>query len=147
MSELRELDQSHFEEIRTLFRDVFMSEPWNEDWSDDRQLDEYLKDLMGARTPVILGLYENEKLTGVSIGNIRHWCGGTEYHIEELFIRKDMQKKGYGTVFLEKIEEWLKEHGIHQIFLMTERNVPAYDFYRKLGFEEIPEHVSFFREF
>lgn len=144
---LKELTIENLNEIRELFRSVFTAPPWNDDWSDEEQLDNYLKDLMCVRTPLILALFKEEEMIGIAIGNIRHWHSGTEYFIEELCIRTDMQKQGYGRKFLQLIEEYLKEHGLHQIFLMTERHVPAYQFYKDLGFEELPEHVSFFREF
>ncbi len=143
---LKELNHSDLPEIMRLFREVFTGPPWNENWQDE-QLENYLRDLTEVRTPVILGMYADDTLTGVSIGNIRHWCGGTEYHIEELFIRSDLQNRGFGTWFLQMIEEFLKEHDIRQIFLITDRNMPACEFYRKHGFTEIPEHISFFREF
>lgn len=144
---LKELTIENLNEIRELFRSVFTAPPWNDDWSDEEQLDNYLKDLMCVRTPLILALIKEEEMIGIAIGNIRHWHSGTEYFIEELYIRTDMQKQGHGRKFLQLIEDYLKEHGLHQIFLMTERHVPAYQFYKDLGFEELPEHVSFFREF
>ena len=147
MTELKELSLDDLEEIKALFRSVFTSPPWNEDWSDEEQLTNYLLDLMEVRTPVDLGLYEDGVLVGISIGNIHHWCRGTEYFIEELCIRTEHQGKGLGTRFFKLIEEYIKERGINQIFLMTENNVPAYGFYKKLGFTELTSHVSFFREF
>ena len=39
MAELVELDGSSFEDIKTLFRSVFTQPPWNDDWSDEEQLD------------------------------------------------------------------------------------------------------------
>lgn len=144
---LKELTIENLNEIRELFRSVFTAPPWNDDWSDEEQLDNYLKDLMCVRTPLILALIKEDEMIGIAIGNIRHWHSGTEYFIEELCIRTDMQKQGHGRKFLQLIEDYLKEHGLHQIFLMTERHVPAYQFYKDLGFEELPAHVSFFREF
>ena len=144
---IRELDPSYIEEIKPLFRKVFEVAPWNEVWDDDRQLDEYLKDLIEVRNPLIYGLYEKEKLLGVSIGRIKHWYAGTEYYIEELFIANDFQHHGYGKRFMELIENDLKEKDIHEIYLVTDRDKPAYDFYRKTGFKELPELTSFFKEF
>jgi len=86
-------------------------------------------------------------LIGISLGKIKHWCGGTEYYIEELCIRSDLQGKGYGRTFFKLIEEKLSELGLHTIYLMTDRNQPAYEFYKKLGFRELPELTSFFKEF
>ena len=147
MATLVELSINDFKVIKDLFRSVFTAPPWNDDWSDDEQLDDYLKDLMMVRTPLILGFMEGDGLVGVSIGNIRHWCRGKEYFIEELFVRTDMQGKGLGTAFMKSIESYLKERGIDQIFLHTERSKPSYEFYKKLGFTDLTELASFFKEF
>lgn len=147
MAELVELDGSSFEDIKTLFRSVFTQPPWNDDWSDEEQLDQYLLDLMGARVPLVLGLVEDGKLIGISLGNIRHWCEGTEYLIDELCIKTEMQGRGYGSLFLSFIEEHLRERGLHTIYLTTDRNVPAYEFYRSRGFIELPDDVAFFKTF
>lgn len=144
--ELKELSLNDFEEIKKLFRDVFMAPPWNDDWSDDNQLNEYLRDLMEVRTPLCYGFYVDSLLTGVSIGSIRHWWGGTEYHIEELFIKTSEQGKGYGTEFFNMIEKDIPSKGATQIFLQTETTVPAYKFYKNRGFNELNTHVSFFKD-
>lgn len=147
MTEIKELTEEEYPAVKELFRSVFMSPPWNDDWSDEHQLDEYLRDLMGARTPIDLGLYEDSSLVGISIGCIKHWCGGTEYFIDEFCISADCQGRGLGKRFLELIEEYLRERGIHQIFLMTQKTVPAYDFYKHRGFKEIEGLTPFFKEF
>lgn len=147
MATLIELGESDFEGIKALFRSVFTQPPWNDDWSDDEQLDQYLMDLMGARTPLVLGLVEDGTLVGISIGSIRHWYEGTEYIIDELCIRTDLQGRGYGSQFLTLIEDHLRSLGLHTIYLTTERNVPAYHFYRSRGFRELPNDIAFFKSF
>ena len=147
MAKLTELGASDFETIKALFKSVFTQPPWNDDWSDDGQLDEYLLDLMGARTPLVLGLVEKGELIGVSIGSIRHWYEGTEYIVDEFFIRGDMQGKGHGSTFLSLIEEYLRGLGLHTIYLTTERDVPAYGFYKSRGFQDLPNDVALFKTF
>lgn len=72
--------------------------------------------------------------------------GGTEYHVEEFFIRTADQEKSYGTEFFNLIEKSIPVKGATQIFLQTESNVPAYNFHKKRGFIELKNHVSFFKE-
>ena len=45
------------------------------------------------------------------------------------------------------IEQDLVSRGVRTIYLMTDRDQPAYEFYRKLGFTELPEVTSFYKEF
>ena len=129
--------------ISELFAGVFMTEPWNDDWSDPEQLHAYLTDLTGQSNSLTYGLFEDGALIGVSMGHIKHWYSGTEYCIEEFCIRKDRQGQGIGSHFLREIEKATAGLGLKQIFLQTESNVPAYEFYRKNGFHELNGHVSF----
>ena len=146
--ETKELSPNkNFEEIKFIFKEVFTKEPWNDDWSDDVQLNEYLLDIMGMRNSLIYGFYLNKKLIGISIGYIKHWCSGTEYMIDEFCINTDEQRKGYGTIFVKQIEDLLRQKNIHVIYLITQKNVPAYSFYKKLGFIEQSETISFYKEF
>lgn len=141
--ELKRIGTGEAEEIKELFLRVFTAEPWKDDWSDQEQLDAYIHDLTGQGNSLTYGLYENGKLTGVSMGNIKHWFTGTEYYIDEFCIRPDRQGQGLGTLFLKEIEKAIREMGLTQIFLQTESTVPAYHFYQKNGFNELKEHVSF----
>lgn len=84
--ELKKLNMNELEEIKDFFREIFMNEPWNDDWSDDEQLTNYILDLSGNRNSLPLGLFENNELIGLSLGNIIHWCAGTEYYIYEFCI-------------------------------------------------------------
>ena len=78
----------------------------------------------------------------LSLGNVMHWYMGTNYYIIELGIKPECQGRGLGTEFLRMIEEYIHANGISCIFLQTERDMPAYDFYRKNGFDLLDGHVS-----
>ena len=132
--------------VRELFIGVFTIAPWNDDWSDLKQLNLYLNDLMGQNNSLSYGLFENGELIGVSMGRIKHWHTGTEYCIDEFFIKANKQGKGLGTHFLEEMEKELKKMGIFHAFLQTEQNVPAYGFYQKNAFIELKKHVSFVKK-
>ncbi len=142
MPEIKELTIKEIDLIKTFFKDVFMREPWNDDWSDDEQLCMYITEIIGNRNSLAFGLLEGEDLLGLALGNIKHWYTGTEFFVEEFCIKTEMQGKGLGTEFLRLLEESLKEKEIKTIFLMTGKTMPAFDFYRKNGFEEIINHVS-----
>ncbi|MDO5157012.1 MAG: GNAT family N-acetyltransferase [Eubacteriales bacterium] len=144
--DFKRIGMNEIEMIKDLFFSVFTTEPWNDDWSDQKQLDLYLQDLVGQSNSLTYGLFEDDKLVGVSMGHIKHWYSGTEYYIEELFVQTSKQGNGIGTYFLKEIEKGIKNLGLVQIFLQTESTVPAYDFYIKNGFSELNEHVSFVKK-
>ncbi|HEL1618969.1 TPA: GNAT family N-acetyltransferase [Streptococcus suis] len=140
--ELKELCFSDMEMVKQLFLSVFSQEPWNDDWSDGEQLDCYIGDLLEHPRALCFGLFDQEKLIGLSLGYIRYWYEGTEYRIEELCISPDYQGQGHGASFLADIEKQLADRKIVHILLQTERNLPAYFFYQKYGFRTLEEDVT-----
>ena len=143
--ELRVLTIRDRETVKGLFRDVFTNEPWNDDWSDEAQLDAYIDDLTGQSYSLTLGYFDGDRIVGLSMGYIKHWYTGTEYCIDELCVKTDRQGKGLGTQFIALIEKYLLERGVGTIYLETGRDVPAFTFYKKQGFTEIPDHISLFK--
>ena len=147
MYTLKRLDINDKEEIKEVFVSVFTKEPWCDDWSDKEQLDMYICDLVGQSYSLTFGLYdEKNELIGISLGYIKHWYSGTEYIINELCIKTEKQGAGAGTFFIHASEEAIKEQGLKQIFLLTDSNVPAYEFYKKNGFVECETNVAFAKE-
>ena len=140
---LKKLDIDNIDVIKGFFVDVFTNEPWNDDWSNEKQLHEYVIDLIGNANSLTLGYFLNSEMVGLSMGHIRHWYTGTEYYIDEFCICRNQQSLGIGTKFLKDVEQYISGRDMTQIFLQTERNVPAYHFYKKNKFIELAEHVSF----
>ena len=143
---LKKLGINHKETVKKLFLSVFTIEPWCDDWSDAQQLDLYLNDLMGQNNSLSYGLFYGEEMVGLSLGRIKHWYTGTEYCIDEFCIKTDMQSKGVGTFFIKAIEEEIKNEGLVQIYLQTDADTPAYNFYRKNGYYQLEETVSFAKQ-
>ena len=142
----KRIGMNEIEIIKELFVGVFTIKPWNDDWSNQEQLNLYLSDLVGQSNSLTYGLFEDEKLIGVSMGHIRHWYSGTEYYIDEFCVCRTKQGIGIGTKFLKSVEKYIISKDITRIFLQTERNVPAYHFYKKNEFIELAGHVSFAKE-
>ncbi|HFI0346259.1 TPA: GNAT family N-acetyltransferase [Streptococcus suis] len=140
--DLKELYSADMEMVKQLFSSVFSQEPWNDDWSDEEQLNRYLGDLLSHPRALCFGLLDQGKLIALSLGHIRFWYEGTEYRIEELCISRDYQGQGIGQDFLKRIEDQLAERSIVHILLQTERNLPAFSFYEKCGFRALEEDVT-----
>ena len=117
MYELKRIGLNEKAQIKKLFKDVFTNEPWNDDWSDEEQLNMYMNDLIGQSYSLTYGLYDSDELIGLSMGYIKHWFRGTEYYIDELCIRTDRQGEGIGTFFMNEIEKAIGSIGIKKIFL------------------------------
>ena len=126
---------------------VLSLEDRNDDWSDRKQLDAYITDLTGQSYSLTLGYFDGDRIMGLSMGYIKHWYSGTEYVINEFCVDRHSQGKGIGTAFMKAIEAYLSEKGICQIFLLTDKDVPAYTFYQHNGFTEQIGNVAFAKRF
>lgn len=137
--DFRRLDTSYIDVIKMLFINTFSNEPWNDDWSDEEQLNLYIRELTSQDNSLVYGLFDSNELIGLSMGHVRHWYTDTEYFIDELCISTSRQGSGAGTFFVKMIETDCRKFGINQIFLLTDKNVPAFQFYRKRGFSHLEQ--------
>jgi len=142
---LIEVDESYLPQMAELYRESFSEEPWNDDWSDTKQLIEYMKDISKAYNALNYGLVFDGKLVGMSVGKINHWWEGTNYNIEELCVSPSYQGQGVGSKFLGLIEQRVREKGLAGIFLQTDNDKPSYHFYHKNGFRDLDEHISLYK--
>ncbi len=133
--ELKVFEQADYDVLKALFKDVFTKEPWLDQWDDDNQLDAYIKDLvMNSNSLTLMLVDDHGKIVAGSMGYTFHWWQGSDYYIKEFFVDHNRQGEGLGGQFINMIEEYLKDHNLKAMWLMTERNYPAYDFYKKNGF-------------
>ena len=142
---LIELNESYLPQMAELYREAFAGEPWNDDWSDTKQLREYMKDISMAYNALNYGLLTDGKLVGMSVGKISHWWEGTNYNIEELCISPSYQGRGIGSEFMALIEQAIRDKGLAGIFLQTDSDKPSYRFYHKNGFQDLDMHVSLYK--
>ena len=136
--DIREINLDHIAAIKKLMIDIFSKEPWNDTWTDD-QLHLYVSELIENKNSLSFGLFENNHMIGMALGHIKHWYEGTEYWIDEFGVLPEKQRQGAGSEFLKGIKDLLTKRGIGEIVLLTERTAPAYQFYRKSGFQEKEE--------
>ena len=142
---LIELDESYLPKMAELYKEAFAGEPWNDDWSDSKQLNEYIKDISKAYNALNYGLMIDGELAGMSVGRINHWWEGTNYNIDELCIAPQYQGQGIGSKFIELIEQRVREKGLAGIFLQTDNDKPSYHFYHKNGFNDLDMHISLYK--
>jgi ribosomal protein S18 acetylase RimI-like enzyme len=86
-------------------------------------------------------------INGVVIGYAKtvHSDLAGEYHgkglfIEKIYFKEEVQKKGYGRVFLEYLKQFSQLKNLSYLWLKVwEKNSEARAFYQKTGFKKIKE--------
>lgn len=101
-------------------------------WVGDRFLELTAED----RTIVVAEV--GSTVVGFAAAEIsQHWTGERDAYIGELVVGADAEGRGVGTALVEAVTRWARQQGCACVTLLTgAANVPARDFYARLGFRE-----------
>lgn len=119
-----------------LLLNVFNNEPWNDSWTFEGA-EKYLQDYI--ETPGFKGFVaeEENKIIGFIFGFRKRWWQADEFYVNEMCVEISEQRNGIGTKLINYLEINLKTEGVENITLLTNRGIPAEEFYKKNGFSEI----------
>lgn len=68
--------------------------------------------------------------------------GGHYYlYIDTFVVNSDAQGNGIGKMLLQKLKESMFRNRIFRVKLMTKKEIPAYNIYKHLGFEDVDGYV------
>lgn len=135
------------DESAKLYKEVFSEHPWNDEWLRLSKVKEYLKELI--RNPVFSGyvVYQESELVAVCLGHSRSWWSGNEFFIDEFFVSSKYQGQGIGSLLMDYIENHPELKDIDSFQLLTNKTVPAKDFYKKNGFKTRENRITMTKKF
>ncbi|MBA3925967.1 GNAT family N-acetyltransferase [Listeria rustica] len=137
-------DNQYLEEGIALYIDVFTNEPWNDELTY-AEIKLYFDRLLAMNTfEGYLALDGEDAVIAASLGFIRPWFRGVQYHLDSFYIASFCQNKGIGSAFLDFVKADLAQKDIPNIALDTEIGYPSDYFYRKHGFSSNPESVTMY---
>ena len=82
-----------------------------------------------------LSIFRNEQAIGIALGWGERWVNGWVFHLKEMCVHADYQRQGVGQKLMHEFEKQLGEDGFTEINLQTGMQIPARNFYEKLGYE------------
>lgn len=143
---MKKFNTNDIEKCSELYLRVFSDYPWYDDWLSLNQVQNYLKEL--TDNPVFEGFvaYENSEVVAVCLGHSRTWWTGKELFIDEFFVRNERQGNGLGTKLLKYVKEYLKNENYERLILLTNKGIPAHEFYMKNGFNNNEQRTVMVKE-
>ena len=131
---LRKLSEEDIPVLQTLFRETVLhvnardyTREEVEDWASCGESAEHMKDLL-ARNDYVAVLNEQGEIIGFSSMN-------AEGYLHSLFVHKDYQRDGVGSLLLSAVEKRAREYGVAEI--TSEVSLTACPFFEKRGYEVI----------
>lgn len=127
-----------------VYRKTYQEEPWSELY-EISEVETYLGNYLNSDTKCCFALVEKDEIKGVALGFIVPSIGGDYLRLEDFCIDASVQKKGYGSSFMNLLQQEAVKLGCDSILLGTQKDYPSYHFYLKNGFQEI-ESVLLYKE-
>lgn len=129
------LSSANTDKMVPLYRSVFNTDPWNDGWTHEAASERLAS---FAKYPEYFGLslWVQGTVAGFALGWAERWATGWQFHLYEMCIAVEQQRRGYGHALLKEFERHLVQQGRSAIFLQTGAAVPARRFYEACGFRD-----------
>lgn len=125
-----------------LYLGVFNEEPFCYDWLRPDNAARYFTDIENTPGSYSFLYYDNKGLlAGLCLGIIQDYFQIVTYEIKEVAVRKDAQGRGRGTRMLSEVSKHLRTQGVQALTLMTQKNIPAFSFYKKNNFSTLDSTI------
>lgn len=144
--DLRKFSLEDMDKCAKLFKKVFSAYPWYDNWICEDQAKNYLIELI--ENPVFEGFiaYNGPDIAAVCFGHRRSWWMGKEFFIDEFYVANEKQGNGIGTMLLNHVKDSLIEEDYSRLILLTNKEIPAEEFYVKNGFYNDQNRISMINE-
>lgn len=111
----------------------------NEVIADEKTLEEWIFDKQKAE--VIFALSDNTEVGfALFFHNFSTFLGRAGIYLEDLYVKPEYRKKGYGKAILKKLAQIAKERGCGRLeWWCLDWNKPSIDFYLSLGAEPMKD--------
>lgn len=143
--EVREIQKHDIPVCAETFIASYNQLPWNYAWKLPDAIT-YLNEY--ADVPQFKGflVWNDDKVSGALLGHTKTWWTNNQFMIDELFIAPHAQGKGYGKLLLKQAEQYAKESNLERLILMTNKFMPALQFYNKNDFNKVDQYVFMFKQ-
>ncbi|MDR0272924.1 MAG: GNAT family N-acetyltransferase [Clostridiales bacterium] len=139
---LKMYKEEDLETCTKIYVEAFNAPPLCYDFLTIEKAGRYLRDL--TRKPGFIGYTyrEDEEMIAFIFGILDNYFEGTMFEVDELAVVPHLHRSGVGSAVMHLLETKLAGYGVSAVNLNTSRGLPAFDFYIKNGYEEIPENVT-----
>ncbi|MDG5814178.1 GNAT family N-acetyltransferase [Chitinispirillales bacterium ANBcel5] len=128
-----EISISQIQDLVDVYMNTFNNSNWNENW---KPTDTEMRIADIINTPGFIGLsaMDKDQIVGMVLGNIHRYSIQNHYYLQEMCVIPDYRNKGVGSFLVSELQNLLTKKDVEKIYLLTERESLAENFYSKNGF-------------
>jgi aminoglycoside 6'-N-acetyltransferase I len=131
------IDRDSISAFVGLYVRVFNAPPWNDGWTEET-VKERFESFASYPTFFGLGLLADNTPTALAFGWRERVVTGWYFHLKELCVAPEMQRKGVGSELLAEVGRRVAPLGVTHILTETGQSVPARAFYDREGYKLVP---------
>lgn len=142
MKEIVMYRDTDLERCAEIYVAAFTSPPLSYDFCTKEKTERYLRDI--TRMPGFIGYtyWEGDEMVAFCFGTLDNYFLGVAFEVVELAVLPHLQRGGVGSTVMHLLEIKLAGYGVSAVSLHTSRELPAFGFYMKNGYEELTENVT-----
>ena|SRR5579862_4786194 len=141
---IRPLTRNDIEQCAAVYMHAYNRPPWNYNFSKEKAV-RYLTEYADRTRFVGFVITEGETIVGAMLGHSKTWWTNDLIYVDELFITPDSRGKGYGKKLLDHVEDYAMDQGYEVITLMTNKHMPAFEFYKHIDYMHAEHFVFLFK--
>jgi len=141
---IRPFTQNDIEQCAGLYMQAYNRPPWNYNFTREKAA-KYLTEYTDRGRFVGFALLEEDVIVGAMLGHSKTWWTNDLLYIDELFVAPDSRGKGYGKALLAHAENYASDQGFEVITLMTNKHMPAFEFYNHVDYMQAEHFVFLFK--
>ena len=127
-----------------VYIEAYKVEPWNEIY-EAPEVQNYISQYMNSDTKCCFALEVEGEIRGIALGFVVPSISGPYFRVEDFCVDATVQRKGYGSKFMDLLLKEVAKIGCDSVLLGTQKGYPSHQFYLKNGFWEI-ESVLLYKE-
>ncbi|KQW81047.1 GCN5 family acetyltransferase [Devosia sp. Root413D1] len=131
--QVERITASHLEGAADVIVQAYAAPPWNETWSHEAAIENVSYVLETPRSIALAALHEG-KVIGIALGVRQRRHAVPVIHLDELSVLPEAQSGGIGTALLSAVVETAAAEGCSGVWLVSQREGPLSEFYRRSGF-------------
>ncbi len=130
------LSRANLPVFADLYQSVFNAPPWNDGWIKEAAT-ERLTTFADFPTFRGMGILHEEIPIAFVLGWGERWVQGWVFHVKEMCVHSDWQRRGLGRELMTAFESQLSREGFRSVELQTGEKTPARSFYESHGYRQM----------
>ena len=142
---LLQIGPENLDDCVHIYLKAYNQPPWGYQWTLEKAK-EYLLEYMGSPQFVGFALYDQNSVVAAMFGHKKTWWTAKQFIIDEFYVSPEKQRRGYGKALMDYVNDYTGKNSIELIILMTNKYMPSYKFYNKIGFTTTGQFVFMFNQ-